>query len=415
MPFAPADNVPARALAGLRVLDLSRVLAGPYCCQMLGDHGADVIKVEAPAGDDTRTWGPPYMSNGASAYYTGINRNKRNLCLDLSDSRGQDVLRALLRRTDVLVENFKPGTMERWGLGYEDSLASEFPTLVHCRITGYGESGPHGGRPGYDAVLQAFGGLMSVNGEADGPALRTGVPIVDLVTGLHAFSGILLALQHREKSGLGQLVDCALLDTAVSLLHPHSASWLADGRVPQRTGSAHPTIAPYDSFETATGPVFIAAGNDQQFRALTEVLGRAELPCDERFTANRSRVRHVAALTEEITRAVAPWDREKLVEALDGVGVPAAPVHDVAEALTSAQATHRELVVRRGDYRGVGLPVKLASSPGSIERVPPPLGADTDEVLSELGWPGEEIAALSRDGVAYAGHDPAETHAPRRG
>ncbi|WP_214105255.1 CaiB/BaiF CoA transferase family protein [Acrocarpospora catenulata] len=406
---------PRRALDGIRVLDLSRVLAGPYCCQLLGDHGADVIKIESPGGDDTRTFGPPYVANGASAYYTGINRNKRNLCLDLSTPRGQSVLRELLAHTDVIVENFKPGTMERWGLGFEEHLAPAFPRLVHCRITGYGVTGPLGGRPGYDAVLQAYSGLMSINGQPDGAPVRLGVPVVDLVTGLHAFGGIMLALHERASSGRGQLVDCALLDTALSLLHPHSASWLADGRVPRRTGSAHPTVAPYDSFTTATGPIFIGAGNDRQFRDLVHVAGRPELADDVRFATNRDRVVNVGALTAELGAVFASWDRDELADRLLRVGVPAAPVNDVAAALSSAQAEHREMVVRLGEYTGVGIPLKLSATPGSVARPPAALGEHTREVLRAFGHDDAEIERLIDDGVAFAGDDPAITRAPRRG
>ncbi|MEU4797748.1 CoA transferase, partial [Streptomyces sp. NPDC023327] len=308
------------ALAGLKVLDLSRVLAGPYCAQMLADHGADVTKVEPPAGDETRGWGPPFVAPGTSAYYQNLNRAKKNIVVDLSLPAGREILDTLLRDTDVLVENFKAGTLAKWGYPNEE-LRRRFPALVHCRVTGFGTDGPLGGQPGYDAVLQAYGGLMSVNGEPDGPPLRVGVPVVDQVTGILAFSGILLALHERHRSGLGQLVDCTLLDTAVSLLHPHSASWLAGGAVPRRTGSAHPTIAPYDSFTAADGPVFIAVGNDRQFAALTDVLGVPGLADDPRFRTNPDRVRHQGELRAALEEPVAAHPRAELAALLTARGV----------------------------------------------------------------------------------------------
>jgi crotonobetainyl-CoA:carnitine CoA-transferase CaiB-like acyl-CoA transferase len=294
---------PRGALAGIRVLDLSRVLAGPYCGQMLADHGADVVKVESPAGDDTRSWGPPFLDDGTSAYYANLNRDKRNLVLDLSRPAGREILARLLADADVLLENFKAGTLEKWGFD-RAHMEEHHPRLVHCRITGFGVDGPLGGLPGYDAILQAYSGLMSVNGEAGGPALRVGVPVVDMVTGILAFSGVLLALRERDRSGLGQLVDLTLLDTAISLLHPHSASWLADGTIGGRTGSAHPTIAPYETFTAADGPFFVSAGNDRQFAGLVDALGEPALAADARFVTNPDRVRNVAEL-----RAVLQADR----------------------------------------------------------------------------------------------------------
>jgi len=285
----------AGALRGLRVLDLSRVLAGPLCAQMLADHGAEVIKVEAPTGDETRRWGPPFVDEAetTSSYFQGLNRGKANIALDLRTPPGRGVLHELIARADVVVENFKAGTMHRWGLGYESRLAMEFPRLVYCRITGYGVDGPLGGLPGYDAVLQAYGGLMSINGERDGDPLRVGVPVVDMTAAHQAFAGILLAVLERTASGRGQLVDVTLLDAVVSLMHPHSAAYLQSGVAPERTGAAHPTVAPYQVFRTAAGgQLFVAAASDAQFAALTEVLGRPGLAGDPRFRRNRDRVAH---------------------------------------------------------------------------------------------------------------------------
>jgi crotonobetainyl-CoA:carnitine CoA-transferase CaiB-like acyl-CoA transferase len=387
------DPATPGALAGLRVLDLSRVLAGPLCTQLLADHGAEVIKVEAPAGDETRRWGPPFSTETMSAYFSGLNRNKQNLCLDLASPGGRAVLDALLADADVLVENFKVGTLANWG--WPDQLLSErFPALIHCRVTGFGADGPLGGMPGYDAVVQAYSGLMSVNGEPDGPPLRVGVPIVDMVTGIYAFAGVLLALQDRNRTGLGQHVDCTLLDTAVSLLHPHSATHLADGRVPGRTGSAHPTIAPYDTFEAADGLVFIGAGSDRQFARLAAVLGVPGLASDRRFASNPDRVRNVAVLRPLLAGPVAARRRHDLARDLLAAGVPAAAVHDVAEALADPQVLHRGMVVALGGYRAAGIPIKLGRTPGSVRTAPRERGTDTGRILAGLGYSPEQIAEL---------------------
>ncbi|MFI7322182.1 CaiB/BaiF CoA transferase family protein [Streptomyces venezuelae] len=389
------------ALAGVKVLDLSRVLAGPYCAQLLADHGADVIKVEPPAGDETRGWGPPFVAPGTSAYYRNLNRGKKNIVVDLSVPEGRDILDTLLLGTDVLVENFKAGTLAKWGYP-DDELRRRFPALVHCRVTGFGTDGPLGGQPGYDAVLQAYGGLMSVNGEVEGPPLRVGVPVVDQVTGILAFSGILLALHERHCSGLGQLVDCTLLDTVISLLHPHSASWLADGTVPRRTGSAHPSIAPYDCFAAADGPLFVAVGNDRQFGALSDVLDVPELAQDPRFRTNPDRVRHQRELRAELEKAIASRPRAELTAHLTARGIPASPVHDVAEALTAPQVRHRGLVVEDGGYRGLASPVSLSRTPAPVRAEVRDAGADTREVLAARGFDEAAIEGAVGRGVVRA-------------
>lgn len=391
------------ALRGLRVLDLSRVLAGPLCGQMLADHGADVIKVEGPGGDETRSWGPPYVDPETSTYFHGINRSKRNLGLDLSTAAGQQVLDRLIAQSDVVLENFKIGTMARWGLDYESVLAERYPELIYCRISGYGADGPMGGLPGYDAVLQSFGGLMSINGLADSPPLRVGVPIVDMGAAQLAFSGVLLALQERHLTGQGQFIDVSLLDAVVSLLHPHSASWAATGNIPVRTGLRHPFVAPYQVFETASGPFFISAANNRQFLSLMTVLGRPEVASDPRFIDNDSRNANFDALEAELNTLLAGKDRQQLSEQLIAAGVAASPINDIGEALTSPQVLHRELFIDRDDYRGVGIPLKLSRS-GSRTPTPPRLrGADTRDVLAELGLSEREIDNLEQAGLAYAG------------
>lgn len=392
----------AGALRGLRVLDLSRVLAGPFCAQMLADHGAEVIKVEAPGGDETRRWGPPFVDAAAatSAYYQGLNRSKANIVLDLRLSPAREVLHELIGRADIVVENFKAGTMLRWGLDYDSRLAAEFPRLVYCRITGYGVDGPLGGLPGYDAVLQAYGGLMSVNGERDGDPLRVGVPIVDITAAHQAFAGILLALWERAAGGGGQLVDITLLDAAVSLMHPHSAAHLASGVVPARTGAAHPTVAPYQVFRTAgNGRLFVAAASDAQFAALTEILRRPELAEDIRFRRNRDRIGHLAELLAELGPAFAAWEADALAVELVARGVPASPVNDVAAALAAPALRHRNMVVRDGEYRGVGVPIKLSRSAATPPRAPAVQGADTERVLAECGYGADDVARLRQAGA----------------
>lgn len=387
------------SLTGLKVLDLSRVLAGPLCTQMLGDHGAEVIKVEPPIGDDTRRWGPPFVSEDMSAYYSAINRNKANICLDLSSDDGQSVLDLLLANSDVVVENFKAGTLARWGFS-DDHLHERFPDLIVARITGFGANGPMGGMPGYDAVAQAFGGLMSINGEADGPALRVGVPVVDMVTGILAFSGILLALNARHRTGKGQIVDCTLADTAVSLLHPHSASNLVDGRVPVRTGSAHPTVAPYDTFETQDGQVFIGVGNDRQFETLTQLLGMPELADDARFRSNSDRLANIGELTELLGAKTVGQAKDAFAKDLLARGVPASAVRNVGEVLRDEHVRHRQMVVEKDEYRGVGIPIKLSHTPGAVHTTPRARGADTREVLAGLGLDETRIDELYAAEVA---------------
>ncbi|WP_211238518.1 CaiB/BaiF CoA transferase family protein [Actinomadura rifamycini] len=390
---------PAGILHGLRVLDLSRVLAGPYCAQMLSDHGASVIKVEGPAGDETRGWGPPFHPDGTSAYFHGLNRNKRNIGLDLSTGAGRAVLARLIAEADVVVENFKIGTMARWGLGYEETLAARHPGLVYCRISGFGADGPMGGLPGYDAVLQAYGGLMSVNGYPDREPLRVGVPIVDHVAANLAFSGILLALHARRDDGRGQLVDIALLDAVVSVLHPHGASWAADGRAPRRTGGAHPIVAPYQVFRTRSGDFFISAANDRQFRALMTVLGRPEVADDPRFADNVARITRLDELVPLLEDLIGARDGGELARELIAAGVPAGPVNDVGEALRTAQVLHRGLFVDTDDYRGVGVPISFGRSPTRKPTAPVARGTDTEAILSGLGYDPSDIVRLGAEGA----------------
>src|SRR5690606_33412340 len=372
----------AGALAGCKIIDLSRVLGGPYCTQLLADHGADVIKIEPPAGDETRGWGPPFLDDTAS-YFIGVNRNKRGMTLDLAQPAGQELLRRLLADADVLVENFKPGTLEKWGLGYEQ-LSAAFPRLIHCRVSGFGADGPLGGLPGYDACAQAMCGLMSVNGDAEGDATRVGLPVVDMVTGLNAAVAVLLALNERVRSGLGQFLDITLYDCAVSLLHPHAANYFYSGKVPGRTGNAHPNIAPYETLPTKSGPIFLAVGNNRQFAALARALHAEALLTDARFTNNADRLQHRDALRAELTGKLASHDAATLAEQLLRQGVPAAAVQNVEDVLHHPHTQHRGMVLEQGDYRGVGSPIKLSRTPASLRRLPPELGEHNEEIRAAV-------------------------------
>lgn len=377
------SSLPAGALAGCKVVDLSRVLGGPYCTQLLADHGADVIKIEPPTGDETRGWGPPFMNETAS-YFIGVNRNKRGMTLDLSAPAGQELVRHLLADADVLVENFKPGTLEKWGLGY-DTLSEQFPRLIHCRVSGFGADGPLGGLPGYDACAQAMCGLMSVNGEAGGEATRVGLPVVDMVTGLNAAVAILLALNERARSNLGQFLDITLYDCAVSLLHPHAANYFYSGKVPGRTGNAHPNIAPYETLPTKSGPIFLAVGNNRQFAALARALGAEALLTDTRFTNNADRLQHRDALRAVLAAALVEHDASVLAEQLLRQGVPAAAVQNVEDVLNHPHTLHRGMVQEQGTYRGVGSPIKLSRTPATLRRLPPELGEHNEEIRAEMG------------------------------
>ncbi|NQW00443.1 MAG: CoA transferase [Rhodospirillales bacterium] len=395
---------PTGALAGVRVIDLSRVLGGPSCTQILADHGADVIKIEPPAGDETREWGPPFETdeNGdptASSYFIGVNRNKRCIALDLRKPEGKAVLLRLLETADVLVENFKAGSMEKWGLGYEAVLKDKFPQLIHCQITGFGADGPLGGYPGYDAAVQAMTGLFSINGSpASGPT-RIGIPIIDLGTGMNAVIGICMALLERHKSGLGQAIDITLYDTGVALQFPHGSNWFMSGNRPKRVGNAHTNVAPYDLFPTKTQAIFIAIGNNGQFRKAMTILGRSDLADDPRFTSNGGRIENISALTAEITALLVEWDGAELTERFLEAGVPAGLANSVDEVVAHPHTLHREMVVRDGGYTGLAAPVKLGRTPATYRSKPQAFGANTQDVLHDAGYSDAEITALVAGGA----------------
>lgn len=387
----------ASSLNGVVVLDISRVLAGPFAAQILGDHGAEVIKLESYDGDDTRAYGPPFVE-GDAPYYIGLNRNKQDLAVDLSKEEGRQILFRLLEQDDVLVENFKLSTWRKWGINSPSELAKKFPRLIHCRISGFGEEGEFGGLPGYDAAVQALSGLMSINGDPAMDPVRIGIPLVDTTTGMNAVIGVLLALYERERSGKGQSMEVTLFDTALGMLHPHTSNALNGGQS-ARTGNGHPNIVPYDLYPTRTEKLFVAIGNDRQFAQLCEVLGKPELASDERFRRNRDRVQHRDALREELVALLSHWDGRELFHKLMGMGVPCAPMLSVEQALALDHTATREMSAALGPYRVTGIPVKLERTPGSLRLPPPRVGEHTSELLRRFGFGDEAIASALDSGA----------------
>ena len=410
LPGAPTDQ----ALSGVRVLDLSRVLAGPWCTQTLADLGADVIKVERPAhGDDTRGWGPPFLKDRAghdtaeAAYYLGTNRNKRSITVDIAQPAGQALIRELVARCDVFVENFKVGDMARYGLDAA-TLCALNPRLVYCSVTGFGQTGPYRERAGYDYAIQGIGGLMSVTGERDdlpgGGPQKVGVAVADLFTGLYTTVAILAALRHREHSGCGQVIDMALLDTQVAMLANLGANYLATGVAPQRAGNAHQNIVPYQVFEVADGHIILAVGNDAQFAKFCEVAGRPELARDARFARNADRVRHRATLVPLLAELMQHRGKADWLSALEAAKVPCGAINNLAEVFADPQVHARGMTVElphplAGSVPLVASPIKLSATPVQYRRAPPLLGEHTDEVLREFGWTDAQRAALREQGA----------------
>lgn len=399
-----------RALAGVRVLDLTRVLAGPWCTQVLADLGADVIKVERPGtGDDTRGWGPPFLRDasgdetGESAYFLCANRNKRSLTVDMSTPEGQDIIRRLAQQSDVLVENFKVGDMARHGL-HAAALRALNPRLVYCSITGFGQDGPYAQRAGYDFAVQGLGGLMSLTGEADGEPQKVGVAVSDLFTGMYATVAILAALRHRDATGEGQVIDMALLDAQVAMLANLGSHTLVGGEPPPRQGNAHANIVPYQVFAVADGHVIVAVGNDRQFARLCELLDLGSLAQDARFTNNAARVRHRDALIPVLQDAFRARGRNAWLASLEAAGIPCGPVNDLDDVFADPQVLARGMVVETPHPLAsavplVGSPLKLSATPVEPPRAPPLLGQHTDGVLREAGFSDSEIAALRASGA----------------
>lgn len=393
-----AQKTGSGALSGLKIIDLSRVLGGPYCSQVLADHGADVIKIEPPQGDEVRDWGPPFH-DGDAAYFIGVNRNKRGMALDLTRPEGRDVLLRLLEDADMLLENYKPGTMEKWGLGYHDVLCERFPRLIHCRISGFGSDGPLGGFPGYDAIVQAMAGWFSVNGEQGGEPTRLGVAMVDMGTGLYSAVALLMALYERQRSGLGQYIDMTLYDCAVSLMHPHIVNYNMSGTVPVATGNAHPNISPYETFRTRTVDIFIGAGNNRAFARLCAELDAPELLEDLRFASNASRVENRAPLKAEIESRLMKIDGSEFSEKLLAAGLPSGPIYNVAQVVAHPHTRHRQMFIQQGWYQMTGIPIKFSRTPGSVRQLPPAFSEHSKNILADAGFDGGQIDDLTASGV----------------
>jgi crotonobetainyl-CoA:carnitine CoA-transferase CaiB-like acyl-CoA transferase len=398
------------ALQGLRVLDLSRVLAGPWSTQLLADLGAEVVKVEKPGvGDDTRQWGPPYVTSpdGASseaAYFLCTNRGKRSICVDMASPEGQKIIRDLAAQSDVLVENFKVGALARYGLDYA-SLSALNPRLVYCSITGFGQDGPYAARAGYDFMIQGMSGLMSVTGEADGAPMKVGVALVDIITGLYASNAILAALRHRERTGKGQHLDVALLDSMVAALANQTLNYLASGSNPRRFGNAHPNIVPYETFTAADGTFIVAVGNDAQFVKLCSLIAAPEIAQDTRFSNNPQRVANRVELIARLNSKLAARPAAEWLRQLDAAGIPAGPINTLEQVFADPQVRSRGLRVdlpdaRLGSVPSVACPIRLSDTPVRYERAPPALGEGTRDVLRErLNLTDEAIGELERRGI----------------
>ncbi|WP_122901192.1 CaiB/BaiF CoA-transferase family protein [Acinetobacter sp. B51(2017)] len=387
------------ALTGFRVLDLSRILAGPWCSQILADLGAEVIKVERPqAGDDTRIWGPPWLKDnqgkptGESAYYLSANRNKHSVAIDLASPEGQALILKMVASADVVIENYKAGSLKKYGLDYA-SLAQVNPRLVYCSITGFGQNGPRAQQPGYDFIIQGMGGMMSVTGERDdlpgGGPQKAGLAFADLTTGLYAAIAIQAALLSRHQTGEGQHIDMALLDTQVASLSVLAMNYLTSGKVPGRFGNAHANIVPYQVFKARQGEFIIACGNDGQFDALCQSIGLADLSQDPRFQRNSGRVEHRDILTQLLQRHFMQHEAQYWVELIDAVGVPVGMINNLAQALEEEQVQAREMLIKmphrlRDDYQSIGSPIKLSKTPVEYKKAPPCLGEDTDQILAEF-------------------------------
>lgn len=391
-----------QALTGIRVVDLTRVMTGPYCTMLLGDMGADVIKIEQPAkGDDTRAWGPPFIDD-ISAYYLSVNRNKRSLTLNLKSDAGREILWKLIDTADVLVENFSPGTVDRLGFGY-GVVTERRPTIVYCSISGFGQQGPSRDRTAYDLIVQGMSGLMSVTGEAKGGPTRFGVPIADIAAGMFGAFAIVNALFHRERTGEGQYIDTSMLGGQVALLTYQAGIFFATGEAPQRTGNAHPIVAPYQTFRSKDGYVNVASGNDGIFARLCTATGLERLLDDPRFKDNAGRITNLPALVDAIEAAFSVHTTAEIVRLLDAVAVPCGPIYTVDEVFADPQARHYHLSQRvphptLGEVDQVGFPYALSGTPCEIRLAPPLLGQHAGEILTELGYRDDQIASFRDDG-----------------
>jgi len=398
---------PTGPLKGLKVFDLTRVLAGPTCAQMLGDLGADVIKIERPgAGDDTRGFAPPYMPNTKeSAYFVGVNRNKQSVTLDISQKEGQAIAKKLIAECDILVENFKVGALAKYGLGYEE-LHKEFPRLIYCSITGFGQTGPYAPRPGYDALIQAMGGVMSLTGEPDGMPQKVGVPVADLFAGLYGCIGILAALRHRDATGQGQQIDIGMLDTHVAWLANQGMNYLATGENPPRLGNQHPNIVPYQVFPTKDGHIVLSIGNDPTFERFCKSFGIEHLLADERFATNAARVSNRQLVTDTLTPTMQTRNTAEWIEKLEALKIGCGPIYKLNEVFANEHVQARGMLVNMphaatpDGVRVIANPVKLSETPPDYRIPPPVLGEHTDKILGErLGLDKAALAALREKGI----------------
>ena len=393
-----------KALEGIRVLDLTRALAGPFCTLMLGDNGADVIKIEIPGtGDDTRHWGPPFIQE-ESAYFLSINRNKRSLTLNLRDPQAKEVFLKLARDADVVVENFTPGVMERFGLGYDDVKATN-PNIIYCSISGFGQGGPYSGRSAYDQIMQGMGGLMSITGEPDGEPQKVGIAVTDIGAGMWSAFAIMAAIHHRHEHGEGQYIDVSMLDAQVAWLTYQAATYFANGEPPKRLGAAHPTLVPYQAFPCQDGKLLnLAVGSERIWERFCEAIEREDLKDNPDFATNADRVRNRGALVPMLQevfnkRPVLEW-----VDSLNAASVPAGPINDLADVFSDPQVLSREMYQEiphptLGAIKQTGLPIKFSRTPGGLDRHPPLLGEHNSEILGELGFSEEEIAAMLEKSV----------------
>lgn len=376
-----------KPLEGLRVIDMARILAGPWMGQAFSDLGADVIKVEGPEGDDTRLWGPPFIERDddiSAAYFYSCNRGKRSICVDFSTEEGQAVIHALVKDADVLIENFKVGGLAKYGLDY-GSLSVSNPKLVYCSITGFGQTGPYANRAGYDYLIQGMAGLMSITGEPEGAPQRVGVAVTDILTGLYGVIGVQAALAQREKTGLGQHIDMSLMDCATSALANQAMNYLATGKAPQRTGNTHPNIVPYQVFRVENGHIIIATGNDKQFHRLCHVLGLEKLIEDERFATNALRVSHREMLVSLLEEKTQNWEKDTLLDALEVEKIPAGPINSIAEVFEDEQVRARKLSIEPDGVPGVRGPWQFSGADTELSKTAPKLGEHTGEILRELG------------------------------
>jgi len=395
-----------RPLHNIRILDITRALAGPYCTMMLGDLGADVIKVERPvSGDESRGWGPPFVGKpygpypGESAYFIAANRNKRSLTVNIQSAEGQEIIRQLAGISDVLVENYRTGDLDKLGLGYSD-LHRLHPKLIYCSISGYGRTGPYAERPGYDAIIQAEGGMMSITGPVDGPPSRVGIPIIDITSGMFAATAILAALHARDLTGEGQQVDISLFDSHIALLANAASNYLVGGEPPRRLGNAHPNIAPYEAFSARDGWFILGAANERQWELLCDMLGRPDLKTDSRFVSNGVRVANREALVDELNKIFSQRDAAEWLEKLMQAGLPCGPINSLPQVFAHPQAQAREMTLESdhptaGAVRMTGFPYKLSKTPAEVHAPPPLLGEHTEEVLTSLlDYSPEDVASL---------------------